>query len=222
MRMVFAGLAVALLTASCSSTSAINIQDSKPMEDEFHEVARFTERKIPGVEYYVKAWIAYMDYKSIVDEQEEQMSPVGRRDRSYIPEEYYEEKKSKYLARAEEHLKKVLEVNQDFGEAHQMMGAIHLLRGKYEQAMAEFKEVLRINPVDEIARMNIARTYWRQGDAKKAKEAIAEVLETNPQNQHALLLRDAIEHREQTEAAKKALEGVPPFRPRVERWDSDK
>jgi tetratricopeptide (TPR) repeat protein len=208
-----------LLAAACSSGP-----DARPVpglpgprEGEYKSVDRYEEKVIPGYIHYHRAYVAYHHYKNLLIEQEERGTRVGKRDTSYIPDEYYERKQLEYLDAAEEHLGKMFEVNKEYPLAHLMQGAIHMAREKYNEAIASLKEVLKLEPLADRAWVYLAHCRWRTGDIDGAKEAVAEALKVKPDSTDAIWLRDAIEKEERRKTMEKEQEGVPPFRPKLDR-----
>lgn len=218
MRLQAAILFVALLAASCAVPEVVPFPGSKPKEKEYKDVVDYKEHNIPGIRYYYRAAISYADYLDLVFEEQERETPMGRHAHGFKSEDYYKQKKSEYLAEAEKNLRKMFEINLDYAKAHQVMGLIHFGREEYDKAEAEFREVLRISPLSDNAWVNMAHARWRAGDAEGARQAIAEALKINPESRSAIQLREAIENEEKKKAAEKAREGIPPFRPKLDRW----
>lgn len=205
------------MAVSCSAPPALDVQDARPTKDEYEGAASFEEKKIPGIAHYQRAAVAFAKYRDLRHRQEERKNPLTRDVDAAIPEEVIEQKKLAYLKETQEHLDRVFEVNSDFAMAHQVMGLVHYNRKEYDEAVKSFTEVLRIDPLADNTWVNVAHAYKDKGEVEKAKEAIAEALKINPQNRYALQLREAIENEEKLEVKKKELEGVPPFRPRLDR-----
>jgi len=213
----FASIACLVLLASCASGPVIvPVADSVEPEKMEGEVNRDV-REVPGAMYIQRARVAYLKFKDIEYKQKERESLTGRPAEAYIPDEHYEKLKEEYLAEAEKNLVKVFEVNHDSAMAHQLMGLIHLDREEFDKAEAQFREVLRIDPLAENALVNIAHAQWRGGNSKGAKESIAEALKINPSNRPALKLRDVIEEDARKKKAKDSEGDIPPFRPRLDR-----
>lgn len=218
MKLVLTSLVTALVLAGAScvlprATPGPQIGAPRKMEG---ETGRETH-KIPGAEYIHKARVAYAKYRDLVYRQEQRGNPLVRKTDLIMPEEVIEEKKREHLRTAEENLRKVLKLNPDSAMAHHVLGLIHLDKEEYDEAQIQFTEVLRIDPLAENAWVNIAHVHWRRKDAPKAKGAVAQALKINPENRAAVALRDMIEFEEKKNAAGKAQEDVPPFRPKPDR-----
>lgn len=216
MRFLPAALAAVLLAAACDTTPRSLGFDptAPPREGDYEGVVSYEAKNVPGVRYWHKARVAYLDYRNLVCEQESMKNPRTRNPDFYMPEEVIEKKKLEYLADAEANLKKVIELNPRFVMAHQVLGLVYTELKEYDKAVAAFRGVLEIDPLAGNAWVNIAHAYWRKGDAAEAKEAIAQALKINPDNRPAQQLREAIEAREREEAARKAQEEAPLFRPK--------
>lgn len=218
-KLYLSAIVVLLSASSCSSgPSARLIPDQPgPLEREYSGVARYEEKEIPGYMHYHRAWVAYHDYKNLLIEQEERVTGIGGRGTSYIPEEYYRKKQREYLDAAEAHLAKMFETNRQYPEAHLLQGAICMAREQYKEAVVSLEEVLKLEPLADKAWVYLAYCRWRLGNKDEAKKAVAEALKVKPNNTEAAWLREVIENEERREALKKEQEGVPPFRPQLER-----
>jgi tetratricopeptide (TPR) repeat protein len=212
-------LAVLFAAASCSSGPGARLIPDQPgpLEREYSGVARYEEKEIPGYMHYHRAWVAYHDYKNLLIEQEERGTGIGGRGASYIPDEYYKRKQLEYLDAAEAHLAKMFEINKQYPEAYLLQGAIHMARERYKEAVVSLEEVLRLEPLADKAWVYLAYCRWRLGNVGEAKKAVEEALKLRPNSTEAAWLREAIENEERKKALKKEQEGVPPFRPQLER-----
>ena len=208
-----------ILVAGCSTgPDARHVPDEPgPLEKEYKNVAKYQEKEIPGYMYYHRAWVAYHDYKNLLIEQEERVTRAGRRESSHIPDEYYRKKQREYLDNAESQLAKMFEVNKNYPEAHLLQGAIHMAREKYGKAAGSLKEVLKLEPLADKAWVYLAYCQWRTGKADEAKQSIAEALKVKPNSTDAVWLREAIENEERKKALEEEQEGIPPFRPKLDR-----
>ena len=60
---------------------------------------------------------------------------------------------------AEQHYKKAIELNPDFENAHYWLGKVYKQTGDYNQAIQQWKEVLRINPGNQYAFQNLIGSF---------------------------------------------------------------
>ncbi len=60
---------------------------------------------------------------------------------------------------AEQHYKKAIELNPDFENAHYWLGKVYKQTGAYNQAIEQWKEVLRINPGNQYAFHNLIGSF---------------------------------------------------------------
>ncbi|GAG65323.1 unnamed protein product, partial [marine sediment metagenome] len=60
---------------------------------------------------------------------------------------------------AEQHYKKAIELNPDFENAHYWLGKVYKQTGAYNQAIEQWKEVLRINPGNQYAFRNLIGSF---------------------------------------------------------------
>jgi len=60
---------------------------------------------------------------------------------------------------AEQHYKKAIELNPDFENAHYWLGKVYKQTGAYNQAIKQWKEVLRINPGNQYAFHNLIGSF---------------------------------------------------------------
>jgi len=60
---------------------------------------------------------------------------------------------------AEQHYKKAIELNPDFEKAHYWLGKVYKQTGDYNQAIQQWKEVLRINPGNQYAFRNLIGSF---------------------------------------------------------------
>ena len=215
---LFPALLTLFLVMGCSTgPDARHVPDQPgPLEKEYKNVAKYQEKEIPGYMYYHRAWVAYHDYKNLLIEQEERVTRAGRREGSYIPEEYYGKKQKEYLDAAEAHLAKMFEVNKEYPEAHLLQSAIYMARENYEKAVNHLREVLTLEPLADKAWVYLAYCQWRMGNEDEAKKAIAEALKLKPDSTDAVWLRESIEREERKKALESKQEGVPPFRPKLD------
>jgi len=60
---------------------------------------------------------------------------------------------------SEQHYKKAIELNPDFENAHYWLGKVYKQTGAYDQAIKQWKEVLRINPGNQYAFRNLIASF---------------------------------------------------------------
>lgn len=212
-----------------------------PKKGDYKEVGRYEEKFIPGYIYYHYAVIAQARHDKLAQQEKALKDKAGEDEYARMQLKHLEQKKLEHLAKAEENLKKFLDTNQAHNAAargrqgkqqktgssdeivkclalaHEALGGIHLDQRKYELALAQFEEVLKINPRLARTWRNIAHCYWQQGKLQKAKEAIAEALKLNPNSLEALQARGAIEEEERRRATQEAREETPSPHPQPDR-----
>jgi tetratricopeptide (TPR) repeat protein len=178
--------AVVMCVSSCSSASLPPPPDLS---------------KAPGFDQYCSARDAYRDYLDLIYLEEGSQRELG---------EDIEHRKRRHLAVADENARAALELNPDFALARMLLGAVCVETGKYIEALAEFEEVLRIDPLADNAWVNIARVYQLQGKTQEALSAIDKALEVNPKSIHAARLHELIE-----KEGSPGRKSEPHFRPRL-------
>ena len=62
------------------------------------------------------------------------------------------------------------------------MGITYEQKGNYEDAIVEYKEAIRIDPDDSMARYNLGDIYYKQGKTDQAISQFKEVVRINPQD----------------------------------------
>jgi len=65
-------------------------------------------------------------------------------------------------------------------QAHTELGSVHYRRGDYKKAAFEYKEALRQNPDDTIARYNLGNAYRNLDKPKDAVEEYEKTLSLDP------------------------------------------
>ena len=165
----------------------------------------------PGFELYCNALEAYRNYEDIMDMEKGHRKAL-RRER--LPsKESIERRKREYLAIADKDARAATELNPDLAQAHMLMGVICIAAERYDDALAEFDEVLRIDPLADNAWVNIAHVYRLQGKFDKALQAVNEALKVNPQSIGAARLHDVIEKKKRDSGRRCKLQ----FHPRLSR-----
>ena len=85
-----------------------------------------------------------------------------------------------HVDRAEEHFKRSLSFRNDFPEALNNLGFVHLDRRNYEQACDLFKQALEIDPGYQIARRNFATCLMYTGEPERARAEYLKCVELDP------------------------------------------
>jgi Flp pilus assembly protein TadD/peroxiredoxin len=86
---------------------------------------------------------------------------------------------------AADYLKKAIALRPGYPEALNNLGVLYTREKNYPEAEAQFKACIQAAPNFDQSYMNLARLYVMQNDKEKAREAILELLQLQPQNQGA-------------------------------------
>ena len=78
------------------------------------------------------------------------------------------------------------------GEAYLYLGAAELALGRLDEALADYREAVRLLPQSGPAYAGLAHCYWQMGDRLEAETAVAAALQHDPHNPQANALRQAI------------------------------
>jgi len=92
----------------------------------------------------------------------------------------------KEYALAEQYLTEVVERNQSFADAYNMLGVIYHDQGQYQKAQRAFEAALKLNPVYTDAALNLAITYNDTGRYKDAQETYRQALSRSGASQGKL------------------------------------
>lgn len=84
-----------------------------------------------------------------------------------IGKQYFDNKE--YI-KAEQYLRKVLQMNTNYADVLNMLGVIHHIEGKFTSAIEFFQKALKINPHYTEALLNLAVLYNDLGKYKDAKK----------------------------------------------------
>lgn len=84
------------------------------------------------------------------------------------------------LEKALEMMERALEKDPTFADAVNAKGVILTRKGEYEEALALYREALRLRPEDAGFRMNIALTYYLQNKRAEAEAEYKRALELDP------------------------------------------
>lgn len=77
------------------------------------------------------------------------------------------------LDEAEAAIKKMLEISLQGGLAHYLLGYVHLMQGRFEEALAEFEQ----EPIAKFHLLGLALVHHTQGRAKLSDDALRELVE---------------------------------------------
>jgi tetratricopeptide (TPR) repeat protein len=67
-----------------------------------------------------------------------------------------------------------------------------LALGRLDEALADYREAVRLLPQSGPAYAGLAHCYWQMGDRLEAETAVAAALQHDPHNLQANALRQAI------------------------------
>lgn len=76
---------------------------------------------------------------------------------------------------------KALSINPTFDQAALGMGRANFLLGQNDAARSSFELALRLNPRNFLARLALAKVYWRQNLLDRAQSEAAQVVQSHPQ-----------------------------------------
>lgn len=79
-----------------------------------------------------------------------------------------------------EHLRRAVEIDPDFAEAHNNLGALYVKQGLFEQAEAEFRRSVEIDPDAAAALQNLAQALVRLRRYPEAEQVARRALRLNP------------------------------------------
>jgi len=77
------------------------------------------------------------------------------------------------LDEAEAAIKKMLEISLQGGLAHYLLGYVHLMQGRFEEALAEFEQ----EPIAKFHLLGLTLVHHAQGRARASDEALRELVE---------------------------------------------
>ena len=84
------------------------------------------------------------------------------------------------LEDAEAALVKAISLDPELKAAHSDLGTVHYRRGEYNKAALEFKEALKANPDDVVARYNLANAFRNLNKPAEAVEQYEKTLAKDP------------------------------------------
>ena len=126
------------------------------------------------------------------------------------------------MSEAVEEARRAIQKNPDNKEAHRMLGQIHMERvylseenqEDLKSALAEFKEVNRIDPDDEGAILTLGQLYLQNNQPELAAELLGRYLEKDPDSLTAMMsIASAFQQMNQNEKAIAYLEKCLEARP---------
>jgi len=85
-------------------------------------------------------------------------------------------------------LERAIELKPDFADAHLELGNLHVAQRENEKAVAEFSEVVRINPRSEMAHYRLGQTYRNLNQLDRAEKELAQYTELT-RNRRELMAR---------------------------------
>jgi len=121
---------------------------------------------------------------------------------------------------AEKEFKRAIELNPDNASAHYWYANLLAVTRRFDEAIAESKTALDIDPFSPLVVMNLGRAYYRARDYDKALDYFKKILEENPDNNSASyvlgyvylqkgMFADAIDTFEKIRAKNKWLAAAP-------------
>ncbi len=92
----------------------------------------------------------------------------------------------KYLKEAEaEYMKMYDKSGQGTIEKHLNLGNIYFKLGEINKASAEYRQVIKLDPMNKSARLNIVSALLKKGSVQQAREELREILKLDPDNAFA-------------------------------------
>jgi Flp pilus assembly protein TadD len=84
--------------------------------------------------------------------------------------------------RAYEYLQRALKFRPDYPEALNNLGILYLRTQRRDQAVASFKECIRVAPAFDQSYLNLARVYAIEGQTDEARKVLRALLQQHPDN----------------------------------------
>ena len=69
-------------------------------------------------------------------------------------------------------LKRSLEIDPDYADAHTLLGTLYFREQRYPEAIAEYEQALKTNPKDASVRYHLAQSLRRTGDKARADQEL--------------------------------------------------
>ncbi len=88
--------------------------------------------------------------------------------------------------------KNALQIDRKYAEADYMLGMINLKQGEFQSAFSRFKRTVELAPENIKARVEMADLYISAGALDRAEEMLSYILNKQPENERALLMRGAV------------------------------
>jgi Flp pilus assembly protein TadD len=88
-------------------------------------------------------------------------------------------------AQAFDFLQKALQLRPVYPEALNNLGILYLRTQRRDDAVASFKESIRVAPAFDQSYLNLARVYTLEGAPEKARAVLLELLKQHPAHQQA-------------------------------------
>jgi Flp pilus assembly protein TadD len=95
---------------------------------------------------------------------------------------------------AYEYLKKALKSRPDYPEALNNLGILYLRTQRRDEAVASFKQCIRVAPSFDQAYLNLARVYSVEGAPGEARAVLLELLKQHPDHAQAKSMLEQLPH----------------------------
>jgi Flp pilus assembly protein TadD len=87
--------------------------------------------------------------------------------------------------RARTHLQKALQLRPEYPDALNNLGVLYLRVGNVSEALAAFRECIRISPGFDQPYLNLARLYAAKAEREEARQVLQQLLDRHPEHQVA-------------------------------------
>lgn len=94
--------------------------------------------------------------------------------------QYEFSKNSEFVPLAAGHAESALKIDDQLAEVHKVLGMIHFGTGKYDESVADFNQVLDLDPTNSDAYRELAKIYQAQGNSAKAEETYKRAIKLKP------------------------------------------
>ena len=161
-------------------------QEYENARDAFAMLLKLDPKNISARNYLGYIYENLNDYEAAVHEYEQTLQ-IHPRDLYTLNHLGLAYKQLHRLDEAEQVLRKALEVDPkserpESKNLHNYLGLIYLERGEVGEAIAEFRESMRLFPKDIWVRQNLAALYEEHGRYYEAQLQYNEILQVDPQN----------------------------------------
>ena len=109
-----------------------------------------------------------------------------------------------FIPVAQEFARKALEIQPQLPLAHRLLGETELADNHLEEAIAEFQQERKLNPLDPATYDRLGDAYVRQGDFEKARESLQEAVLLEPNSTGPFILLGKVLLKEQDPAGASA------------------